>query len=71
MCYNQRERGQKGNRVMAVTERERGSAAEIRELRGVVVDLASGLGRLEWQMRAMLALTLVALAVAVAILIRV
>ncbi len=56
---------------MATSEREQGSAAAIRELRGVVVDLAGRLGRLEWQMRAMLALTLALIAIAVAILIRV
>ena len=56
---------------MAVTEREQGSAAAIRELRGLAVDLASGVGKLEWQMRAMLALTLALIAIAVAILVRV
>ena len=56
---------------MAVTDREQGSAADMRELRGVVVDLASGVGRLEGWMWGVLGLTLALLAVAVAILIRV
>ncbi len=56
---------------MAATEREQGCAADIRELRGLAVDLASRLGRLEWQMRAMLALTLALIAIAVTILVRV
>lgn len=47
MCYNRAKGEQKGNRVMAVTNQEQGSAAAIRELRGVVVDLASGVGRLD------------------------
>ena len=56
---------------MAVTDRERGSAADIRELRGLVVDLASGVGRLEGWMWGVLGLTLALLAVSVAILVRV
>ena len=56
---------------MAATERERGIAADIRELRGLFVDLASAVGRLEWQMRAVFALTLALLAIAITILIRV
>lgn len=56
---------------MAATERERGIAADIRDMRGLFVDLASGIGRLEWQMRATLALTLALLAIAITILIRV
>ena len=56
---------------MATSDRERGIAADIRELRGLAVDLASRLSRLEWQMRAMLALTLALIAIAVTILVRV
>ena len=58
---------------MAVTEREQeqGSAAAIRELRGVVVDLASGVGRLEGMMWGVLALMLVLIAITVTILVRV
>ena len=58
MCYNQREMGTKGVRAMAVTDREQGSAAGIRELRGLVVDLASGVGRLEGWMWGVLGLML-------------
>ena len=41
---------------MAATEREQGCAADIRELRGLAVDLASGVGRLEGLMWGVLAL---------------
>lgn len=56
---------------MAVTDREQGISADIRELRALAIDLASRFGRLEWQMRAIFALMLALLAVAIAILIRV
>lgn len=56
---------------MAVTDREQGSAADIRELRGIVIDLASRVGRIEGQMRAVFALLLALLAIAITILIRV
>lgn len=56
---------------MATSERERGIAADIRDLRELFAGMASGVGRLEWQMRATLALTLALLAIAITILIRV
>ena len=56
---------------MAATKREQGRAADMRELRGVVVGLASGVGRLEGLMWGVLGLMLGLLAVAVAILVRV
>ena len=56
---------------MAVTDREQGISADIRELRGIVIDLASRVGNLEWQMRAMFALLLALLAIAITILVRV
>ena len=56
---------------MAVTNQEQGSVAGIRELRGVIVGLASGVGRLEGLMWGVLALMLGLLAIAIAILIRV
>ena len=56
---------------MATSDRERGIAADIRELRGLAVDLASRLGRLEGLMWAMLALTLALIAIAGTILVRV
>ena len=56
---------------MAVPDREQGSAADIRELRGIVIDLAIRLGRLEGQMKVVFALLIALLAIAIAILIRV
>lgn len=56
---------------MATTEREPGSAAAIRELRGAVVGLASGVGRLEGLMWGVLGLMLVLIAITVTILVRV
>lgn len=41
---------------MAVTNQEQSSAAAIRELRGLVVGLASGVGRLEGMMWGVLGL---------------
>ena len=56
---------------MAVNDREQGISADIRELRGIVIDLASRVGRLEGQMRAVFALLLALLAIAITILVRV
>ena len=52
---------------MAVTNRDQ----DIRELRGLIIDLVSRVGRLEGQMRAMFALTLALLVIAITILVRV
>ena len=71
LCYNRLKGEQKGSKAMATSERQHSIAADIRELRGIVIDLASRLGSLEWQMRAILALMLALLAVAITILIRV
>ena len=56
---------------MAIKEREQGIAADIRELRGLAIDLVSRVGRLEGQLKVMVALMLVLIAIAVTILIRV
>lgn len=52
---------------MAVTDRDQ----DIRELRGLIIDLVSRVGRLEGQMRAMFALMLALFAIAITILVRV
>ena len=52
---------------MAVTDRDQ----DIRELRGLIIDLVSRVGRLEGQTRAILALMIALIAIAVTILIRV
>ena len=70
LCYNRLKGEQKGSKVMAVTDREQGISADIRELRGLAIDLASRFGSLEWQMRAIFALMLALLAVFIAILTR-
>ena len=56
---------------MAVTEREQGSVADIRELRELARDIVGRVGNLEMQMRVMLALMTLLLVIAVLILIRV
>lgn len=56
---------------MAIKEREQGIAADIRELRGLAIDLVSRVGRLEGQMKVIVALMLVLIALAVTILVRV
>lgn len=58
------------SRLMATPERQQGIAADIRELCALAIDLASGIGRLEWQMRAIFALMIALLAVFIAALIR-
>ena len=56
---------------MATSERERGITADIRELRGIVIELASRIGRLEGQMWGVFALMLSLFAIAITILVRV